>query len=376
MVPFFDLTRQHEAIREEIELALKRVFEKGRFVLGEEVSRFEEAFARYVGVRYGVGVGSGTDALCLALKAIGIQEGDGVITVAHSFVASALAVSLVGGRPLFIDIDPRTYTMDPNRLEAFLRRREGRSDAKKIKAVIPVHLYGHPAAMHSILEIADRYGLSVIEDACQAHGAMIGTRKVGTFGTLACFSFYPTKNLGAYGDGGMVVTQSKKLAERLRLLRCHGERKKYEHVLLGGNHRLDEIQAAILGVKLNYLDRWIDQRRCHARFYTERLSRTGLVFPMQAPGVSHVYHLYVVKTGRRSGLQAFLNQKKIGTLVHYPIPIHLQMAYKDLGYRRGMLPVTEDVARRVLSLPLFPELRPSELEEVVDAVGSFFETSQ
>jgi dTDP-4-amino-4,6-dideoxygalactose transaminase len=373
MVPFFDLTRQHGQLCQEIESGLRGVFERGRFILGEEVSRFEEAFAHYVGVRYAVGVSSGTDALCLALKVLGIREGDKVITVAHSFVASALAISLVGGRPLFVDIDPYTYTMDPNRLEAFLKHEERKGTTKKIKAIIPVHLYGHPADMDGILEIAGRYDLAVIEDACQAHGAKIGTKKVGTFGTLACFSFYPTKNLGAYGDGGMVVTQSRKLAERLRLFRCYGERKKYEHVLLGGNHRLDEIQGMILRIKLNYLDQWIDQRRNHAQFYTERLSRTGLVCPVEAPGMRHVYHLYVVRTRKRNGLQTFLGQRKIGTLVHYPTPIHLQKAYKDLGYRRGLLPVTEKVAQQVLSLPLFPELRPSELEEVVDGVQSFFE---
>lgn len=373
MVPFFDLTRQHEEIREEIESALRRVFEKGRFILGEEVSRFEEAFTRYLGVAYGVGVDSGTDALCLGLRALGVNEGDRVITVSHSFVASALAISLVGGRPLFVDIDPRSYTMDPNRLDALLKGWERRGKVKEIKAIVPVHLYGHPADMDSILEIAGRYDLAVIEDACQAHGATIGTKKVGTFGTLACFSFYPTKNLGAYGDAGMVVTWSKKLAERLRLFRCYGEKKRYEHVLLGGNHRLDEIQAAILRVKLKYLDAWIDRRRTYAEFYTRRLSRTGVICPQEAMGVRHVYHLYVLQTGRRKALQAFLNERGIGTLIHYPIPIHLQKAYKNLGYRRGMLPVTEKVARRILSLPLFPELRPSELEEVVDGIESFFE---
>ncbi len=268
LVPFLDLTRQYKRIEEEILSAQKRVFEKGRFILGEEVSAFEDEFARYCGVRYGVGVGSGTDALFLALKAAGIGEGDEVITVSHSFIASAIAISMTGAKPVFVDIDPEVYTMDPDGLEHLLKKRKGRS---KVKAVLPVHLYGQPAEMEALVEIADRYHLLLIEDACQAHGAEYQGRKSGSFGLLGCFSFYPTKNLGAYGDGGMVVTNDKKLYDKVRLLRCYGEKKKYEHILKAGNSRLDEIQAAILRVKLKHLDLWNGERRRKALAYKRML---------------------------------------------------------------------------------------------------------
>ena len=261
MVPFLDLTRQYKRIKGEILSATQRVYEKGHFILGEEVSAFEEEFSRYCGVQYGVGVGSGTDALYLALKAAGIGEGDEVVTVANSFVATALAISFTGAKPLFVDIDPKTYTMDPDRLELLLKRQSAKGTSRKIKAILPVHLYGHPVEMDSIMEIANRYGLIVVEDACQAHGAKYGNRKVGSFGAMGCFSFYPTKNLGGYGDGGMVVTNHKKYDEKLRLLRCYGEKKKYQHILKGHNSRLDEIQAALLRVKLKYLDQWNEERR-------------------------------------------------------------------------------------------------------------------
>src|SRR4030043_20534 len=243
MVPFFDLTRQYKEIEGEILSATKRVYEKGRFILGGEVSAFEKEFSHYCGVRYGVGVGSGTDALYLALKAADIGEGDEVVTVANSFIATALAISFTGAKPLFVDIDPKTYTMDPNRLEFFLKRRRAKGIGRKVKAVLPVHLYGHPADMDSIMKIADRYDLVVIEDACQAHGAKYRNKKVGSFGTMGCFSFYPTKNLGGYGDGGMVVTAYQKYDQKLRLLRCYGEKNKYQHILKGHTSRLDEIQA-------------------------------------------------------------------------------------------------------------------------------------
>jgi dTDP-4-amino-4,6-dideoxygalactose transaminase len=373
MVPFFDLTRQYQEIGDELLAATKRVYEKGRFILGEEVSAFEAEFARYCGVRYGVGVGSGTDALFLALKAIGVGKGDEVITVANSFIASALAISFTGARPAFVEIDPGAYTMDPDRLEAFLKHREKKGGIEKIKAILPVHLYGHPADMNSILTIAGRYGLPVIEDACQAHGAKIGAKKAGSFGTLACFSFYPTKNLGAFGDAGMVTTDDKKLEAKLRLLRCYGEKNKYEHILKGGNSRLDELQAAILRVKLRRLDRWIEERRRKAKRYTAALSSQGVVCPFEAKGVRHVYHLYVIRTRKRDVLQAFLKKKGVDTLIHYPVPIHRQAAYEELGYRRGALPLTEQSAQRVLSLPLFPEISEREMDEVARGIESFLE---
>jgi len=373
MVPFLDLTRQYEKIKNEILLATQRVYEKGRFILGEEVSGFEKEFSHYCGVRYGVGVGSGTDALYLALKAAGIGEGDQVATVANSFVATALAISFTGAKPLFVDIDPKAYTMDPNSLELILKREKTKKEGQKIRAVLPVHLYGQPADMDSITEIANRYDLAVIEDACQAHGAKLGRRKVGSLGAMGCFSFYPTKNLGGYGDGGMVVTDHQKYDQKLRLLRCYGQRKKYQHVLKGHNSRLDEIQAALLRVKLKYLDQWNEERRRKAKLYTKMLSPLGLVCPSERKGVRHVYHLYTIETGRRDALQAFLKKKGIETLIHYPIPIPLEKAYQEMGYRRGDFPLTDQWSRKILSLPFFPEIGEREMEKVAEGVRRFFE---
>jgi len=371
MIPFVDLTRQYQKIKKEILSATQRVYEKGRFILGEEVSAFEKEFSHYCGVRYGVGVGSGTDALFLALKAAGIGEGDEVVTVANSFVSTALAISFAGAKPLFVDIDPRTYTMDPNGLELLLKREKAKNSGQKIKAVLPVHLYGHPAEMDSIMLIANRYDLIVIEDACQAHGAKYGGQKVGSLGTMGCFSFYPTKNLGGYGDGGMVVTDHKRYERNLRLLRSYGEREKYQHILKGCNSRLDEIQAAMLRVKLKYLDQWNEERRRKAKIYTEKLARLGVVCPSEKKGVRHVYHLYAIKTRKREFLQAFLKKRRIETLIHYPIPIPLQKAYRELGYRRRDLPLTNLWSRKILSLPFFPEIKEHEMEEVAEGIRSF-----
>ena len=372
VVPFFDLTRQYKKIKGEIHSATQRVCETGRFILGEEVSAFEKEFSHYCGVRYGVGVGSGTDALCLALKAAGIGEGDEVVTVANSFIATALAISFTGAKPLFVDIDPKTYTMDPDSLEILLKRRKAKGLGRKIKAVLPVHLYGHPADMDSIMEIADHYDLVVIEDACQAHGAKYGRRKVGSFGAMGCFSFYPTKNLGGYGDGGMVVTAHQEYEQKLRLLRCYGERKKYHHILKGHNSRLDEIQAAILRVKLKYLDQWNEERRRKAKIYTERLSPLSVVCPSERKGARHVFHLYAIQTGNRDFLQAFLKKKGIETLIHYPIPIPLQKAYQEMGYRKKDFPLTDQWSRKILSLPFFPEMKESEMEEVARQIRIYF----
>ena len=371
MVPFLDLTRQYKSIKGEIVSATQRVYEKGHFILGEEVSAFEREFSNYCGVHYGVGVGSGTDALFLALKTAGIGEGDEVVTAANSFISTALAISFTGAKPLFVDIDPRTYTMDPNSLELLLKREKARSGGRKIKAVLPVHLYGHPAEMDSIIEIANRYDLIVIEDACQAHGAKYGGKKVGSFGEMGCFSFYPTKNLGGYGDGGMVVTDHKRYEEKLKLLRSYGERKKYQHILKGHNSRLDEIQAAMLRVKLKYLDQWNEERRKKARIYTGRLAPLGVVCPSEKKGVRHVFHLYAIKTSKRESLQAFLRKRRIETLIHYPIPIPLQRAYQELGYRKRDFPLTSLWSRKILSLPFFPEMKESEMREVAEGIRSF-----
>jgi dTDP-4-amino-4,6-dideoxygalactose transaminase len=373
LVPFLDLTRQYKRIEEEILSAQRRVLEKGRFILGDEVSAFEEEFARYCGVPYGVGVGSGTDALYLALRAAGIGEGDEVITVSHSFIATAYAISLTGAKPVFVDIDPEVYTLDPNALETFLKKRKAKEGRRrKVKAILPVHLYGHPAEMDAIMDIAERYDLIVIEDACQAHGAEYHGKKVGSFGLFGCFSFYPTKNLGAYGDGGMVVTDRKKLYEMLRLLRCYGEKKKYQHILRGGNSRLDEIQAAILRVKLKYLDQWNGERRKRAQTYKRMLENAEVICPVEKEKARHVYHLFVIRAKKRNSLQMFLKKSGIETLIHYPISIHLQKAYKELRYHRRDLPVTERCAREVLSLPFFPELTSEEMEKVQEQIKNFF----
>ncbi len=367
MVPFLDLTRQYRRIEGEILSAQKRVLERGNFILGEEVSSFEEEFARCCGVRYGIGVGSGTDALFLGLKAADIGEGDEVITVSHSFIATAMAISRTGAKPIFVDIDPEIYTMDPNMLEDCLKKRK----RKRVKAILPVHLYGHPAEMDAIMDIANRYHLMVMEDACQAHGAEYQGRKMGSFGHQACFSFYPTKNLGAYGDGGMVVTNDKRYDERLRLLRRYGEKRKYEHNLKGWNSRLDEMQAAILRVKLKYLDQWNGERRKKALMYKRMLESTQVRCPAEREQARHVYHLFTIRTKKRNALQVFLREKGIETLIHYPVPIHLQKAYAELGYRRGDLPVTEKVAHEILSLPFYPELTSEEMREVQEQIKNF-----
>lgn len=367
-----DLTRQYKEIQTEILSSVRRVFEKGHFILGEEVSAFEREFSHYCGVRYGVGVGSGTEALFLALKAAGIGEGDRVVTAANSFVSTALAISYTGATPLFVDIDPQTYTMDPGALEILLKFHRSKRDGGKIKAIIPVHLYGHPVEMKPIMEMAHRYELIVIEDACQAHGATYGKKKVGSFGAMGCFSFYPTKNLGGYGDGGMVVTRHKKYDETLRLLRSYGEGKKYHHLLKGYNSRLDEIQAAVLRVKLKYLDRWNEERRKRANLYTKELFPLGIGCPLEKEGARSVYHLYTIRTKKRVTLQKFLRKRGIETLIHYPIPIPFQKAYQELGYHRRDFPITLHWSQETLSLPFFPELEESEIKEVTENIKHFY----
>lgn len=366
-IPFIDLKREYKSIKEEILSAIERVFEKGQFILGEEVSLFEKEFAQYFGVRYGVGVASGTDALYLALKAAGVKKGDEVITVSHSFIATALAITFTGAKPIFIDIDPETYTMDPNLLEDFLKR-----SRRRVKAILPVHIYGHPTEMEAIMGIADKYGLIVIEDACQAHGAEYKGKKVGTFGLMSCFSFYPTKNLGGYGDGGIILTDNKKYYEKLLLLRNYGEKRKYHHLIKGKNSRLDELQAAILRIKLKYLDNWIEERRKIACLYKERLKDIDIVLPTEKEGVRHVYHLFVIRTKKRDQLQRFLRKKGISTLIHYPIPIHLQKAFKELGKKIGDFPATEKCSHEILSLPVFNGIKKPEVEEVAIQIRNFF----
>lgn len=365
MIPPFDLTRQYANLKGEIDAAIARVLESGHFILGEEVAAFEREFAAACGVAYAVGVGSGTEALHLALSACGIGPGDEVITVSHTAVATVAAVELVGARPVLVDIDPVRYTMDPARLEGAITSRT--------RAIVPVHLYGCPADLAPILEVAQRHDLVVVEDCAQAHGALYQGRPVGSWGHIAAFSFYPTKNLGAYGDGGAVVTNDATLAERARLLREYGWAERYVSHVKGLNSRLDELQAAVLRVKLRHLETWNERRRQIARLYTERLGDRDqtLVLPYEPKDVRHVYHLYVVRHSQRDALRAFLRERGIGTLVHYPMPVHLQPAYADLGYHAGSLPDSETIAREVLSLPLYPELRDDEVVAVADVVLEF-----
>ncbi|HVN70248.1 MAG TPA: DegT/DnrJ/EryC1/StrS family aminotransferase [Candidatus Binatia bacterium] len=360
-VPFVDLKAQFAALREEIVPRVTRVMEEGSFVLGPDVARFEENFAAYVGASHCVGVESGTAALQLALEASEIGEGDEVILPANTYIASAIAVSAVGARPVLVDIDA-AYLIDAERLEAALTPRT--------KAIMPVHLYGQAVAMDAIEEFARAHGVAVIEDACQAHGARWKGRRVGTFGDAGCFSFYPGKNLGAYGDGGAIVTDDAELAERLRMLRDFGQRKKYEHVVKAGNCRLDSIQAAVLDVKLRHLDAWNERRRSHADAYDAKLSKIGIKPPLRRTGEGHVYHLYVIEVEQRDRVAAALKERGIATGIHYPIPIHLQAAYADLGLARGAFPKTERSADRLLSLPMFPELTGEQIDLVAEALAS------
>ena len=363
MIPFSDLKLQYLSIKEEIDAGLERVLSSGWFILGEEVRAFEEEFAAYVGAAYGIGVGSGTEALHLALLACGVAPGDEVITVSHTAVATVAAIELAGARPVFVDIDPLTYTMNPGQMENKI------SSAAKV--ILPVHLYGQVADMDLVLAMASQRGLKVVEDAAQAHGAEYKGRKAGSLGDLACFSFYPTKNLGAYGDGGMIVTSDAALAERLSLLRQYGWAQRYVSSIKGLNSRLDELQAAILRVKLRRLDEWNATRRKYAALYDRRLSDKGVTTPVEGEYGKHCYHLYVIRSEQRDELQRFLRERGVAALVHYPVPVHLQEAYRDFEMSEGTLPVTEQCAREVLSLPVAPELHEEQIETVCDLVAEF-----
>ena len=364
-VPFVDLTRQYTALQEEIDAVLQSVLKGGQFILGENVRLFEEEFASYCGACFAVGVGSGTEALHLALLACGIGPGDEVITVPNTAVATVSAISLASARPVFVDVDPRTFTMDPDKIEEKITPRT--------RAIVPVHLYGQPADLGPILALADRYSLLVIEDACQAHGATYGGKRVGTLGQVGCFSFYPTKNLGAYGDGGMVLTDDLEIAQRVRLLCNYGQSDRYHAIAEGMNSRLDELQAAVLRVKLRYLDRWNALRRQWANLYSSLLKGEGVEVPFIASGREHIFHLYVVKSRGRDRLATYLEEHGVATLVHYPIPVHLQVAYRHLGYCEGDLPVSEACAQEVLSLPIFPEMREEEVLYVADLIRKFYQ---
>lgn len=351
-----DLKAQYRSIQAEVDAAVGAVLQSGRFILGAQVSDFEAEFGTFCRTRHAIGVDSGTSALHLSLLAAGVGPGDEVIVPAFTFVATAAAVEYAGARPVLIDVDPITLTLDPRRLDARITTRT--------KAVIPVHLYGQPADMDPIMEIARAHGLVVIEDAAQAHGAEYKHRRAGSIGDLGCFSFYPGKNLGAAGDAGAVTTNDAGLAEKVRLLRDWGSEQKYLHIVKGFNCRLDELQAAILRVKLRRLDDWTELRRLHARTYVNLLNSNSVRLPAEAPDVRHVYHLFTVRIKGRDRVYAGLHAAGIHAGVHYPIPVHLQPAFVNLGYRRGDFPVSEAAASEVLSLPLYPELPSNDLERV------------
>jgi dTDP-4-amino-4,6-dideoxygalactose transaminase len=360
MIPFVDLKAQYRSIKEEVRAAVDGVLESCEFTLGREVVAFENEFATFCRTTHGIGVNSGTSALHLALLAAGVGPGDEVITVPFTFIATVSAVHYTGARPVFVDIDPETFTMDPARVEAAITPRT--------RAIIPVHLYGQPADMDLILEIAKRHGLVVIEDAAQAHGAEYKGRRAGSMGDLGCFSFYPGKNLGAYGEGGMVVTDDPEYARTLRMLRDWGAEKKYQHVLKGYNYRLEGIQGAVLRVKLRHLEAWTEARRAAAARYNSLFGGSDVPTPTARTWARHVYHIYAVQTARRQEWQEALQAQDIQTAIHYPTPVHLLPAFADLGYRAGEFPCAERAASTVLSLPMFPELTPQQSETVVRAV--------
>jgi dTDP-4-amino-4,6-dideoxygalactose transaminase len=360
MIPFVDLRRQYLDLKADIDAAVLRVLDTGQFVLGPEVEAFEKEFAAMHAADAGVAMNTGTSALHLALLAAGVGPGDEVITVPFTFVATTAAVVYTGARPVFVDINRDTFTMDVTQIEKAITERT--------KAILPVHLYGQPADMDPIMEIARRHGLVVIEDACQAHNAHYKGRPVGAIGDAGCFSFYPGKNLGAYGEGGIVVTNRPDFARDMRMLRDWGQEKKYHHVLKGFNYRMEGMQGAILRVKLRHLPAWTNARREHAAMYRELLVDTGVKVPIEAWYARHVYHVFAVRTPDRATLQRTLQSHGVSSGIHYPVPVHLQPAYADLGYHAGDFPESERAANETLSLPMFPELTPTQIEQVCSAV--------
>jgi len=364
-VPFVDLNRQYDSIKKEVDSKISAVLESGHFILGKDVENFEGNFASFIGVKNCVGLDNGTSALELSLRALGIGEGDEVITVANTFIATASSIAFTGARPVLVDIDKEIYNIDVTKIEEAI--------TPKTKAIMPVHLYGQPADMDEITKIAKKHDLFVIEDACQSHGAEYRGRKTGSLGNVAAFSFYPAKNLGCFGDGGAIVTDDDRIAEKIRMLRDYGQKEKYQHMFIAYNRRLDTIQAAVLGVKLKYLEKWNQRRREVARLYNEGLKNIDVVTPVERDYNKHVYHLYVIRTKERDRLKEFLQAKGISTGIHYLIPIHLQPAFKHLGYEKGDFPVTEGYSKEILSLPIFPELKKEEVEYISDCIAEFYE---
>ena len=363
-MPFLDLKRQYSSIKEEIDRGIERVVKSGVYIGGEEVSSLEKEIARYCNTRFGVSISSGTDALLASLMAIDVGRDDEVITSPFSFISTAEVILLLGAKPVFVDIEEDSFNINTDLLEPRI--------SKKTKCIIPVHLFGQMADMHRIMEIANQHRLAVIEDAAQAIGASLNGRKAGSIGDAGCFSFFPSKNLGAFGDGGMVVTSNEEIAEKIALIKNHGSAKRYHHSLLGFNGRLDAIQAAVLRVKLVYLNGWADRRRENARFYNESINGCVKV-PVTKDGMHHVFNQYSILVERRDELEKYLASRGIPTAIYYPIPLHLQEVFRPFGYREGDFPVAEEVSRKVLSLPIFPELSVEERRYISQEVLSFFD---
>ena len=371
MIPFGDLSREYSELSGEMQHVIGEVCQNGWFILGKKVEEFESAFARYIDDDiYAIGVGSGTEALHLSLVAAGIESGDYVITVPNTAVPTVSAISFAGAKPLFVDVDPNSFNMDPIQLSRTIIKEKKRL-GKRLKAIIPVHLYGQSADMDPILDIAKEFDLKVIEDACQAHGAEYKGRKVGSLGDYAAFSFYPSKNLGAYGDGGIILTKDPAEAKKLKMLRNYGQERRYYHKIQGFNSRLDELQAAILLVKIKYLDKWNSRRREIANMYSQRIENPLVTKPSQMPYGKHVYHLYVIRHPDRDDLKAYLGEQGVTIMIHYPVPIHFQEAYKDLNYTSGSFPVAERLSKEILSLPIFPQLKDEEIDRIIEVVNRY-----
>ncbi|WP_028776627.1 DegT/DnrJ/EryC1/StrS family aminotransferase [Shimazuella kribbensis] len=364
-IPLLDLTEQYNGIREEVRDAIDRVLESGHYILGPETKAFEAEVAEFCGVKHAIGVGNGTDALQLVLDAAGVKEGDEVITTPFTFFASAEVVSQLKATPVFVDIDPKTYNLDVEQLKKAI--------TPKTKAIIPVHIFGQPAEMDQIMELADEHNIFVLEDAAQAIGSEFKGKRIGSWGHAATFSFFPTKNLGGYGDGGMIVTNDDELAAKLRILRVHGSSPKYYHSMIGYNSRLDEIQAAALRIKLRHLDDWNNARAEKAEYYNKKLAELPIVTPHHAENRKHIYHLYNVQTEDREGLMAHLKENGIASGIYYPLPLHLQEVYKELGYKEGDLPNAETISQKIFALPLYPELEEETIDHIVQVVRNYFE---
>jgi len=363
MIPLIDLKAQYKTIEREIKEAIDDVLESQHFILGATVKKFEDEIAAICGVKHAIGVASGSDAILLSLTALDIKNGDEVITTPYTFFSTAGSVSRLGAKPVFADIDPQTYNINPSLIEEKI--------TKRTKAIIPVHLFGQCAEMDPILKIAKKYNIAVIEDAAQAIGARYKNKQAGAMGPLGCFSFFPTKNLGGYGDGGMVVTDDAKLAEKIRSLRVHGSNPKYYHAMVGVSSRLDSLQAAVLLVKLKYLNQWTEKRQKNAEYYTNLLKQVKVVAPFVFPENYHIFNQYVIRVPRRDELKKFLLEKGVETEIYYPLPLHLQECYKDLGYQKRDLPESEKAAQETLALPIYAELDKSRQKEIVGMIESF-----